>query len=484
MTRRRILAGWSIGLLMGVMAAGTAFGAESGWKTEDGVLKFVDSKGNYVTNEWRIRDGKSYFLGSDGEIEKSTWIENTYYVDDKGVMVKNSWVHTDGKDGLKEEGWYFLGKNGKTEEGWKNVGDGRYNFDSDGKMRTGWFYEGDNIYYLGGRDDGAMRRGWVCLEFDEDDLPEIGDISKEYKKADENSRWFFFQNNGKAKRSLSGNYDQETIHGEKFYFDQNGAMLTGWHAVKEKADSDDATGISRFVYLGGKDDGAIAKGQWKQLSEHPGDSDDGAAISMKGDEGLPKEGDKEWYYFENNGTPAYLKTGISTMNAATVRVDGENYFVNQYGCRRNGLVKIVSGGRVMVGYFGEKGSDGRMLTGRNTGIVDDDGKRCTFYFNTSGSNKGAGFSGEKDGFLYYNGLLVTADGDSRYEVYKVDGKYYLVNGSGKVQTNEKAYKSDGDYVYLVEDREVYYTDDSGRKTKKADSGATLPDFTCDQVYEL
>lgn len=51
-------------------------------------------------------------------------------------MVKNSWVHTDGKDGLKEEGWYFLGKNGKTEEGWKNVGDGRYNFDSDGKMRT------------------------------------------------------------------------------------------------------------------------------------------------------------------------------------------------------------------------------------------------------------------------------------------------------------------------------------------------------------
>lgn len=208
MTRRRILTGWAIGLLLGVMAAGTALGAESGWKTEDGVLKFVDSKGNYVTNEWRTRDGKSYFLGSDGEIEKSTWIENTYYVDDKGVMVKNSWVHTDGKDGLKEEGWYFLGKNGKTEEGWKNVGDGRYNFDSDGKMRTGWFYEGDNIYYLGGKDDGAMRRGWVCLEFDEDDLPEIGDISKEYKKADENSRWFFFQNNGKAKRSLTGNYDQ------------------------------------------------------------------------------------------------------------------------------------------------------------------------------------------------------------------------------------------------------------------------------------
>lgn len=38
MTRRRILTGWAIGLLLGVMAAGTALGAESGWKTEDGFL--------------------------------------------------------------------------------------------------------------------------------------------------------------------------------------------------------------------------------------------------------------------------------------------------------------------------------------------------------------------------------------------------------------------------------------------------------------
>ena len=84
-------------------------------------------------------------------------------------------------------------------------------------------------------------------------------------------------------------------------------MLTGWHAVKEKADSDDATGISRFVYLGGKDDGAIAKGQWKQLSEHPGDSDDGAAISMKGDEGLPKEGIRSGIILRTTALPHTLR---------------------------------------------------------------------------------------------------------------------------------------------------------------------------------
>ena len=38
---------------------------------------------------------------------------------------------------------------------------------------------------------------------------------------------------------------------------------------------------------------------------------------------------------------------------------------------------------------------------------------------------------------------MTADGDSQYEVYQVDGKYYLVNESGKVQTNEKLIRAMG-----------------------------------------
>ena len=106
------------------------------------------------------------------------------------------------------------------------------------------------------------------------------------------------------------------------------------------------------------------------------------------------------------------------MNAATIRVDGEKLFWEPvHGCRRNGLVKIVSGGQCCVGGIFRrkaKGTDGRMLTGRNTGIADDDGKRCTFYFNTLGIQQGELASAEKRmDSLYYNGLLVTADGDSQ-----------------------------------------------------------------------
>ena len=63
----------------------------------------------------------------------------------------------------------------------------------------------------------------------------------------------------------------------------------------------------------------------------------------------PKEGDKEWYYFENDGTPAYLKTTATTMNGAITKVNGESYFLDQYGCRQTGLVRVISGNLVLNG---------------------------------------------------------------------------------------------------------------------------------------
>ena len=45
---------------------------------------------------------------------------------------------------------------------------------------------------------------------------------------------------------------KQAIDGKKYYFDENGVMLTGWQCVKEKAEPGDGTGISRFVYLGRK----------------------------------------------------------------------------------------------------------------------------------------------------------------------------------------------------------------------------------------
>ena len=125
-----------------------------------------------------------------------------------------------------------------------------------------------------------------------------------------------------------------------------------------------------------------------------------------------------------------------------------------------------------------------MRTGRIDGIADGSGEKHTFYFNASGSGKGAGLSGDKDGFLYYNGLLVTAKEGTDYQAFKVDGKVYLVNTAGKIQTNEKAYKVDGTYKYRLDGGVLYHTDSSGAKGGKVSGGAALPVFECDAEYKL
>lgn len=45
-----------------------------------------------------------------------------------------------------------------------------------------------------------------------------------------------------------------------------------------------------------------------------------------------------------------------------------------------------------------------------------------------------GQTGEKDGYLYFGGKRLEADDD--YRVYYCDGKYWLVNNKGKIQSSE------------------------------------------------
>ena len=120
-----------------------------------------------------------------------------------------------------------------------------------GRCAPGGIFDDDDIYYLGGPDDGAMKTGWRCLTYDVEDRPDDGDVSEQVSAADDDSRWFYFQTNGKAVHGDSGEYKRETIDGKKYYFDEYGVMASGWIAADDEAESGDSTGISRFIYLGG-----------------------------------------------------------------------------------------------------------------------------------------------------------------------------------------------------------------------------------------
>ena len=74
-----------------------------------------------------------------------------------------------------------------------------------------------------------------------------------------------------------------------------------------------------------------------------------------------------------------------------------------------------------------------MQTGKETNVEDDD-DAYNFYFITKNGKNGQGQTGEKDGYLYFGGKRLEADDD--YRVYYCDGKYWLVNNKGKIQSSE------------------------------------------------
>ena len=72
-------------------------------------------------------------------------------------------------------------------------------------------------------------------------------------------------------------------------------------------------------------------------------------------------------------------------------------------------------------YFGD-GEDGAMKTGRTT--IEIDGDNYTFNFETSGSKKGQGTTGEDDDKIYQSGMLLKAGSDEKYQVVMaVEGGY-------------------------------------------------------------
>ena len=150
------------------------------------------------------------------------------------------------------------------------------------------------------------------------------------------------------------------------------------------------------------------------------------------------------------------------------------------------MIRMVNqSGEEMVGYFGDSNSDGKMVTGKKTNL-NVDGDSGTYYFADSGSDKGAGLNGTKDGYLYYQGRLVEAEDGSDFEVFEVKNRLYLVNESGKVQTDSKNYKVDGSYMYKISGGTIYYIDDDKNVEGKveASDASTLPEVIYDKEYVL
>jgi len=98
--------------------------------------KFKRYDGTYVTNDFVVSKGNTYFFDGDGN-KATGWVDAggiRYYMDADGIR-KTGWVDV-------EDSRYYLEADGRMATGWKDIDGKTYYFSQEGKMETGEVYIG------------------------------------------------------------------------------------------------------------------------------------------------------------------------------------------------------------------------------------------------------------------------------------------------------------------------------------------------------
>ena len=444
----KLVAVLSATALLAIGAAMTSFAA-TGWVEEGDSWVYYDNDEDLVTNEWKKSGDDWYYLDDDGYMATNSFIDSKYYVGEDGRMLKNGWAKFNADDeddsdpDSEDANWYYFTNSGAVQtDGWKKINGQWYAFDSEGKMKYGWYYdtENSNYFYLGNEDEGWAVTGWAKLaKYGQD-----GDLATEQDIPGETMKWYYFDSNGKAikAKSTDAKMKKKTINGYAYYFDEDGIMQDGWTNIVVATSA-----TASNVYL--NDDGALITG-WVKLDE-----------SFDGDVDTHREDSEAWFYLNSKGEPYYYSgkenKRLGTTDGVIKKINNKYYFLDEYGEMAYGLVKLGSD----YYYFGNE-NDGSMKTGKVTGVVENDDEKYTYYFETSGNTKGRGYTGIKDGYIYWNGRLLTAEEDSKYQVVKLDDfggfddntNMYLINESGKIQKSAKGKKADNGTKYWTDSNGV------------------------------
>ena len=449
----KLVAVLSAAALLAVGASMTSF---AGWeKDEDGIWHYYDSDDEMVEDEWRKDGSKWFYLDEDGNMLTDSWVDDEYYVGSDGAMLKNQWVKTtadEDVDDPEDDGdhWYYFSSNGKkVEEDSKKINGKTYYFNEDGEMRYGWHQDGEDVFYLGGEDEGWRAESqwlWLALP-DEDEVDRNGvDFdSDECEDCDEEG-WYYFGSNGKMYQKA----DKKKVNGKYYFFNEHGQMAYEWinnqkYVVSKNTTPSGAELETNASASNALDGNAVADGeegagyiynmQYSNVVEDGSRANGWYEIDGSSDTGT--DGDTDWYYFDD-GEPERADSSRDLLDIADgdgapvyrakIKIDGKYFCFNEMGQMQTGLQYIPKDKAFY--YFDD---NGYMQTGKESNVEDDDDS-FNYYFITKNGKNGQGQKGEKDGYLYFEGKRIEADDD--YRVVYYEGAYYLVNNKGKIQDSK------------------------------------------------
>ena len=366
----------------------------------------------------------------------------------------------------KEDGyWKYRLFDGEMTIGWRKIDGVYYFFNGQGQMQAGkWLHLKDsrekidgNWYYL--NNNGDMREtGW----FNQD------------------GNWYYITSTGA--RSYN---ELLEIAGQKYLFDKDGKMLTGYQVFNGK---------KMFFSESGALQTAGKPSTWQKIDSdwYFYDEDGLKTVGKKNingstyyfnQEGVMQTGwafvDGHWNYFASSGamktgwvkdqeTWYYLdKDGI--MLTGSQDINGVRYYLNASGAMQTGWAFVdghwnyfASSGAMKTGWL--KDNESWYYLNPETGIMvvgskEIDGK--TYFFKSSGIMQ-VGWQWSNDSWHYYteSGALQTGwlkDSDAWYYLegkegvmlvglHQVDGKQYYFSGSGAMQIGWKWF--DNHYRYF------------------------------------
>ena len=335
-----------------------AVAQKQGWVQSGGAWYFYH-QGKIVRNAWV----GSYWLGSDGKMATSAWVDNgRYYVGANGVWVKDAKKPEAPKPVEKKQGWvkegntWYYYENGTVARN-KWIGS-TYWVGADGKMATSSWVD-NGRYYVG--PNGA----WV--------KDAKKPVEKKQGWVKEGNTWYYFENGTVARNKWIGStywvgadgkmVTSAWVDNGRYYVDANGAWVKDAKKPEvpkpvEKKQGWKKEDNSWYYY---EQDGTLARNKWigdtywvgkdgKMVTENWVDNDrfyvdktgkKDPSIKKKviiNDElGWQKRNGGEWYYYEKDGSLARNKwvgnywLGADGKMAKSSWVDNGRYYVDSSG---------------------------------------------------------------------------------------------------------------------------------------------------------
>ena len=226
-----------------------AVAQKQGWVQSGGAWYYY-YQGNVVINAWV----GNYWLGADGRMATSSWVDNgRYYVGSNGEWVRNAQKPEEKKQGWVKDSntWYYYNTDGTLA---RNKWAGNYWLGADGRMSTNSWVD-NGRYYVGSNGE------WVRNA----QKPE----EKKQGWIKESNTWYYYNTDGTlARNKWVGNYwlgadgrmaTNSWVDNNRYYVGTNGAWIKDARHLEEKKQGWVKESNTWYYY---NTDGTLARNKW------------------------------------------------------------------------------------------------------------------------------------------------------------------------------------------------------------------------------